>query len=276
MEDLQSKQEIVWENLNKKLEQKAEDLLPAAKELVKRYNFPELKPGLRDYITSCLFLNLLDNKEFLKIRQLKQDIRKGKIELIQMAIQLRNIMDEWNDKSSISAKDQFGTEFKISNKTTADFLFAIVQDFIKSTYKDHHILKDKTIKGEPLNDEQLESLMSWELEIDYHNLYYNNKRANIGHLIDEFISEFENIGAFNSEKNKEKTGIATGQNTEYAFLYDLLKLTEVISKHRPPKVDNIDKRDVIKSYLKSFYTYQENLDGDIEPDEENEEVPDIQ
>jgi hypothetical protein len=66
MEDLQSKQEIVWENLNKKLEQKAEDLLPAAKELVKRYNFPELKPGLRDYITSCLFLNLLDNKEFLK------------------------------------------------------------------------------------------------------------------------------------------------------------------------------------------------------------------
>jgi hypothetical protein len=118
--------------------------------------------------------------------------------------------------------------------------------------------------------------MSWELEIDYHNLYYNNKRANIGHLIDEFISEFENIGALNSEKNKEKTGIATGQNTEYAFLYDLLKLTEVISKHRPPKVDNIDKRDVIKSYLKSFYTYQENLDGDIEPDEENEEVPEIQ
>lgn len=233
------------EEENEKIRQQLiNEMLPDAEALFKDYGYSINEADLRNFLEEFLWT-------FPQIYDPEEDWEDtASQELVEMAIALGEMGKKWNQYSSISAKDQFGNGFTIKEKDTISILYRAVNSALA-----HHcyIINDHSIA---IKDECLKGLRQQIIKINKIGAFFNNNDFCCGSSALKIIDILEERNIFNARKNKERTGKATGQNKEYAFIYDLYVIANKIPFNNAI-VDNIDKRDMIRSFINAYISHCE-------------------
>ncbi|MDD2251041.1 MAG: hypothetical protein PHE92_08115 [Candidatus Cloacimonetes bacterium] len=235
---------MTTEEDNKKIrQQKIHEMSPDVEALFKDYGYSINEADLRNFLEMFLwtFPQIYNPEEGLE--------DTASQELVEMAIALGEMGKRWNQYSSISAKDQFGNGFTIKEKDTINILYGAVKSALA-----HHYYKIKDHSIHTLKDECLKELRQQIIKFNKIGAFYNKNDFCCGSSALRIIDSLEERNIFNARKNKERTGKATGQNKEYAFIYDLFVIAKKIP-HNNAIVDNIDKRDVIRSFINTYISH---------------------
>lgn len=237
------KEDEFWANTEAKKDtrqQKSEEIWNQVEALVISNNYEAYLPK---------FKWLIYETDFVKTDDFKRPENQFVLELIDMAFALKDNANRWNAMACLDCKSWLGIDFRIKQKKTILLLYRLITDDIlnKSGYG-REIQKLHPSKQDGAKEKLLKKIQARHQDDLEFARYLNDERLQMKEMATLLIEFFENEGIFNAQKNKEKTGRATGQNAEYAFLYDLLELAGYFP-HNYLKTTNKEKSDIVEGWI---------------------------